>query len=122
MSSAAPQTVAGTFVMGRVSNEFTADQAAIAAQLACVCQVNRLKTCFGDLKRVKKIVYVKVLVLFQPDFIGHTAVIDACSAFLVNVFGDDVGKHARSSDGIVLSPFNVYFSLIIFFWFRVYLI
>ncbi len=107
LSSAAPQTPAGTFMKGRVPDEVSADQAVTAAKLACVRQVNRLKTYLGDLKRVKKIVFVKGKIVTQSDFTGHTAIVDGCSAFLVNVFGDDVGKHARASDGLISLPLNV---------------
>jgi enamine deaminase RidA (YjgF/YER057c/UK114 family) len=107
LSSAAPQTPAGTFVQGRVPNETNSTQAVIAAQLACVRQVNRLKNYLGDLNRVKKIVYVKGNVLAQSNFTGHTAIVDGCSAFLVYVFGNDIGKHARATNGLASMPFNV---------------
>jgi enamine deaminase RidA (YjgF/YER057c/UK114 family) len=107
LSSAAPQTPAGTFVKGRVPNEISVDQAVIAAKLACVRQVNRLKNYLGDLDRVKRIVMIKGKILAQPDFIDHTSVVDGCSAFLVYVFGDKIGKHARAADGLGSTPFNV---------------
>jgi enamine deaminase RidA (YjgF/YER057c/UK114 family) len=107
LSSAAPQTPAGTFVKGRVPNEVSADQAVIAAKLACVRQINRLKTHLGDLKRVKKIVFVKGKIVTQANFTGHTAIVDGCSSFLVNVFGNHTGKHARASDGLISLPLNV---------------
>lgn len=107
LSSAAPQTPAGTFMKGRVPNEVNATQAIIASKLACVRQVNRLRTHLGDLELVRRIVFIKGKILSQPDFTGHTAIVDGCSAFLVNVFGEDIGKHARTSDGLTSLPFNV---------------
>jgi hypothetical protein len=86
LSSAAPQTPTGTFVTGRVPNEISVAQAIIAAKLACVRQVNRLKTHLGDRKHVKKIVFVKGKVLAQSNLTGHTAIVDGCSGFLINVF------------------------------------
>jgi enamine deaminase RidA (YjgF/YER057c/UK114 family) len=107
LSSAAPQTPAGTFVKGRIPNEVPVAQAITAAKLACVRQVNRLKTYLGNLNRVRKIVMIKGKLLAQSDFTGHTSVVDGCSTFLVNVFGEDIGKHARTVDGLASTPFNV---------------
>jgi len=42
---------------------------------------------------------VKDNVLAQSDFTGHNTVIDDCSAFLVSVFSEDIGKHARAAYG-----------------------
>lgn len=107
LSSAAPQTPAGTFVKGRIPNEISVADATTAAKLACVRQVNRLKTYLGNLNAVKKIVMIKGKLLAQSDFTGHTSVVDGCSSFLVNVFGEDIGKHARTVDGLASTVFNV---------------
>jgi enamine deaminase RidA (YjgF/YER057c/UK114 family) len=106
LSSAAPQKPDGQFFKGRVPDQVSVDQAVVAAKLACVRQVNRLKLVLGDLNRVKRIVFVKGKVLAQADFTDHTKIIDGCSAFLVEVFGE-AGKHARTTDGIISAPFGV---------------
>lgn len=107
LSSAAPQTPASTYVKGRVPNEVSFDQAINASKLACVRQINRLKTYLGDLNKVKKIIFVKGKIVTQQDFINHTAIVDGCSGLLVNVFGADIGKHARATDGVYSLPLNV---------------
>ena len=106
LSSAAPQKPDGQFFKGRVPDQVSVDQAIVAAKLACVRQVNRMKMVLGDLGRVKRIVFIKGKVLAQADFADHTKIIDGCSAFLVEVFGD-AGKHARTTDGIISAPFGV---------------
>jgi enamine deaminase RidA (YjgF/YER057c/UK114 family) len=106
LSSAAPQKPDGTFFKGRVPDQVSVDQAVVAAKLACVRQVNRMKMVLGDLGRVKRIVFVKGKVLAQADFTDHTKIIDGCSAFLVEVFGE-AGKHTRTTDGIISAPFGV---------------
>ncbi|CAF1184353.1 unnamed protein product [Adineta ricciae] len=107
LSSAAPQTPQGTFVKGRVPNEVSVADAITASKLACARQVNRMKTYLGDLSKVKKIVFINGKVQSQSDFTNHTVVVDGCSTFLVNVFGEKVGKHARTSGGLTSLPFNV---------------
>lgn len=63
--------------------------------------------CVRQMDRVKRIVMVKGKVLAQSDFSGHTLIVDGCSAFLVYVFGDDIGKHAGAADGLASTPFNI---------------
>ncbi len=107
LSSAAPQKPDGQFFKGRVPDQVNVEQAVIAAKLACARQVNRLRMVLGgDLGKVKRIVFVKGKVLAQPDFVDHTKVVDGCSTFLVDVFGD-AGKHTRTSDGVASQPFGV---------------
>lgn len=109
LSSAAPQTPPPSpgFLKGRVPNEVSAASAQNASKLACIRQLNRVKIFLGDFDKVRKIVKVEGKILSQPDFTGHTAIIDACSTLLVRVFGEDIGKHARSSGGLISTPFNV---------------
>jgi len=106
LSSAAPQKPDGQFFKGRVPDQVSVEQAVVAAKLACARQVNRMKMVLGDLGRVKRIVFIKGKVLAQADFADHTKIIDGCSAFLVEVFGE-AGKHARTTDGIISAPFGV---------------
>jgi len=106
LSSAAPQRPDGQFVKGRVPDQVSVDQAMVAAKLACVRQIARLKLVLGDLDQVKRIVYVRGKVYSQPDFTDQTKVTDACSALYVAVFGE-AGRHARTTEGIVAGPFGV---------------
>lgn len=106
LSSAAPQRPDGQFVKGRVPDQVGVADAMVAAKLACVRQIARLKLVLGDLNQVQRIVYVRGKVYSQPDFTDQTKVTDACSALYVSVFGD-AGRHARTTEGIVAGPFGV---------------
>lgn len=106
LSSAAPQRPDGQFVKGRVPDQVSVPDAMVAAKLACVRQIARLKLVLGDLNQVQRIVYVRGKVYSQPDFTDQTKVTDACSALYVAVFGD-AGRHARTTEGIVAGPFGV---------------
>jgi hypothetical protein len=86
------------------------EDAIIAAKLACVREVNRIKMAVGDLNRVKRIVNVRGKTLAQEGFTDHTKITDGCSAFLVEVFGD-AGKHTRTSEGLSSAPFGVTFEV-----------
>jgi len=110
LSSAAPQRPDGQFVRGRVPDQVKVEDAAVAAKLACVRQVNRMKLALGDLGKVKRIVNVRGKTLAQDGFTDHSKITDACSAFFVEVFGE-AGKHTRTSEGLSSAPFGVTFEV-----------
>lgn len=58
----------------------------------------------GSLDRVRRIVKVLGMVNADPAFNNHPQVIDGCSDLFVAVFGDDVGRHARSAVGMGSLP------------------
>jgi len=106
LSSAAPQRPDGQFVKGRVPDQVNVADASIAAKLACVRQLARMKLVLGDLERVKRVVYVRSKILSQLDFAEQTKITDACSSLYVTAFGEQ-GRHARTTEGIVAGPFGV---------------
>jgi enamine deaminase RidA (YjgF/YER057c/UK114 family) len=58
----------------------------------------------GDLGRVKRIVKVLSLVNSTPTFTEHHLVTNGCSELLREVFGAEVGAHARSAFGVAQLP------------------
>ena len=58
----------------------------------------------GDLQRVKRIVKVMSLVNCTGEFTEAHLVTNGCSQLLVEVFGPDVGAHARSAFGVAQLP------------------
>jgi enamine deaminase RidA (YjgF/YER057c/UK114 family) len=58
----------------------------------------------GDLAKVKRIVKVMSLVNSTPTFTEHHLVTNGCSQLLGEVFGPDVGAHARSAFGVAQIP------------------
>jgi enamine deaminase RidA (YjgF/YER057c/UK114 family) len=42
-----------------------------------------------------------------PGFTDTPGVIDGCSDLLVEVFGEEVGRHARSAVGMAELPLNI---------------
>jgi enamine deaminase RidA (YjgF/YER057c/UK114 family) len=58
----------------------------------------------GDLARVKRIVKVLSLVNSTPTFTEHHLVTNGCSELLQQVFGVEVGAHARSAFGVAQLP------------------
>ena len=58
----------------------------------------------GDLSRVRRIVKVMSLVNSTPTFTEQHLVTNGCSQLLVEVFGAEVGAHARSAFGVAQIP------------------
>src|ERR1700730_18493917 len=60
----------------------------------------------GSLDRVKRIVKVLGMVNSADGFGDETRVINGFSDLMVEVFGEAIGKHARSAVGMAWLPFN----------------
>jgi enamine deaminase RidA (YjgF/YER057c/UK114 family) len=58
----------------------------------------------GDLARVRRIVKVMSLINSTPAFTEQHLVTNGCSELLVQVFGPEVGAHARSAFGVAQIP------------------
>jgi enamine deaminase RidA (YjgF/YER057c/UK114 family) len=58
----------------------------------------------GDLSRVKRIVKVMSLVNSTPTFTEQHLVTNGCSNLLAEVFGPEIGAHARSAFGVAQVP------------------
>jgi enamine deaminase RidA (YjgF/YER057c/UK114 family) len=87
-------------IVGRVGQEPDLAEGRRAARL---CALNLLATlkgaCDDDLDRVTRVVMVRGFVNAAEDFEHVPLVIDAPSDLLVEVFGSDIGRHARTSIG-----------------------
>jgi enamine deaminase RidA (YjgF/YER057c/UK114 family) len=58
----------------------------------------------GDLGRVRRIVKLMSLVNSTPTFTEQHLVTNGCSELMVEVFGAEVGAHARSAFGVAQIP------------------
>jgi enamine deaminase RidA (YjgF/YER057c/UK114 family) len=58
----------------------------------------------GDLGRVRRIVKVMSLVNSTPTFTEQHLVTNGCSNLLAEVFGPEIGAHARSAFGVAQVP------------------
>ena len=93
-------------VTGKVGAEVTAEE---AKDLARTCALNALaavKSVVGDLDRVVRVVKVVGFVASAPDFTGQPAVLNGASTLLGDIFGDEIGAHARSAVGVAVLPLD----------------
>ena len=66
-----------------------------------------LRAELGSLDRVTRIVKVLGMVNCAPGFNDTPGVINGCSDLLVEVFGAEIGRHARSAVGMAELPFDI---------------
>ena len=75
-----------------------------AARAIAIDLMGTLQAAVGDLSKVRRIVKVMSLVNSTPDFTEQHLVTNGASQLLAQVFGDQVGAHARSAFGVAQIP------------------
>ena len=82
----------------------TAEGQAAARAIAIDLMGTLSAACDADLGKVTRIVKVMSLVNSTPTFTEQHLVTNGCSQLLVEVFGAEVGAHARSAFGVAQIP------------------
>jgi enamine deaminase RidA (YjgF/YER057c/UK114 family) len=95
-------TAAGPF--GKVPSAVSIAEAQAGARGAGLALVSTLKRELGDLDRVSAWLNVQGLVNADAGFTNTTAVMNAFSEFIIELFGPEIGAHARSSPGVATLP------------------
>ncbi|MEP0133688.1 MAG: RidA family protein [Eudoraea sp.] len=106
VSGQGPMQSDGTLMTGRVGEDLNLGQAKLAAEQVGLTMLSTIKTHFGDLDRIKRVVKVLGMVNSTPDFGQHPLVINGFSELMADVFGTDNGVGVRSAVGMML-PGNI---------------
>ena len=93
--------------LGKVGRDVTLEQARHAARLTGLAILGSLQRQLGDLDRIAHWVRVFGMVNSAPEFNNQPAVINGFTELIVDVFGQDVGAHARSAVGLAELPFGI---------------
>ncbi len=90
---------------GKVSNVVSIEE---AKELAKVCALNCLAAInlVSNIEKITKIVRVGGFVNTSAGFIQVPAVINGASEFLIELFGEEIGKHARTAVGVAELPLD----------------
>ena len=90
---------------GKVGSDVTAEA---AKELAQICALNALAaiSLVADLDQVERVVRVGGFVNCAPGFIAIPGVVNGARVFLIKIFGDVNGKHARTAVGVAELPLN----------------
>jgi enamine deaminase RidA (YjgF/YER057c/UK114 family) len=109
ISGHGPQNPDGTFAepRGKVGREVTLEQGYEAARLTALSILGSLERTLGDLDRIAGWGRVFGMVNSAPGFVRQPAVINGFSDLVLELFGPEVGAHARSAVGLFELPFSI---------------
>jgi len=85
----------------------TPEQAHASARLVGLAMLASLKQALGSLDRVAGWARVFGMVQAAEGFHDLPQVINGCSDLILQVFGDEVGRHARSAVGVASLPWSI---------------
>ncbi len=97
----------GAVITGKVGTDISVEEAREAARFTGLFLLSALRAEVGTLDRVRSVLKVFGMVNCAPGFTNTPAVIDGGSDLLVEVFGEEVGRHARSAVGMAELPLNI---------------
>jgi enamine deaminase RidA (YjgF/YER057c/UK114 family) len=106
VSGQGPLNSDGTLMTGRVGADLDAEEGKLAARQVGLTMLSTIKTHFGDLKKIKRVVRVFGMVNSAPGFEKQPAVINGFSELMAEVFGEENGIGVRSAVGMIL-PLNI---------------
>lgn len=93
--------------LGKVGGDVSPEQACVAARLTGLAILGSLQRELGDLDRIAAWTRVFGMVNSAPGFNRQPAVINGFTDLIVEVFGSQVGAHARSAVGLAELPFDI---------------
>ena len=89
---------------GQLGKNISTAEGQQAARAVAIDLMGTLHAAVGDLNKVTRIVKVMSLVNSTGDFTEQHLVTNGCSELLGQVFGAQVGAHARSAFGVAQIP------------------
>jgi enamine deaminase RidA (YjgF/YER057c/UK114 family) len=98
-------SLAGPF--GKVGAEVSEAEAVAAARRVALAVLGSLQRALGDLDRVTAWLRVFGMVNSAPGFTRQPFVINGFSDLIVELYGPEIGTHARSAVGLAELPFNI---------------
>lgn len=93
--------------LGKVGAEVSEQEAYQSARLVTLAILASLKRELGDLDRVTAWLRVFGMVNTAPGFNRQPAVINGFSDLILELYGPEVGQHARSAIGMAALPFDI---------------
>ena len=109
ISGHGPQNPDGSLAgpLGKVGAEVSIDEAYQSARLVALAILGNLKRAIGDLDHVTAWLKVHGMVNSAPGFNKQPAVINGFSDLIIELYGVEIGQHARSAVGMAELPFGI---------------
>ena len=98
-------SLAGPF--GKVGSDLTMEQGYAAARLTSLAILGSVRRAIGDLDRVTAWLRAFGMVNVAPDFTQTPNIINGFSDLILELYGPEVGAHARSAVGLAELPFRI---------------
>lgn len=106
VSGQGPVQSNGELIKGKVGRDLTMEEGQLAARQVGLTMLSTIKAQIGDLGKIKRLIKTLGMVNCYPEFEQHPQTINGFSQFMVDVFGEENGKGARSAVGMSL-PGNI---------------
>ena len=95
-------------ILGKLGAGMHEDDGIAAARACGLNLLAQLRAaCGGDLDKVARVVKLTGFVNATPDFENQPVVINGASDLMVEVFGEEIGSHARAAVGCASLPLGV---------------
>ncbi len=109
VSGHGPQNPDGSLAqpLGKLGRELSVEQGTLAARLTALSILGSLKRALGDLDRISAWGRVFGMVNSAAGFHQQPSVINGFSDLILELFGAEIGAHARSAVGMAELPFNI---------------
>jgi len=107
VSGHTPYENGGFAFKGKLGRDMDAEAGAEAARLTTMNLLATLREELGSLDRVVRVVKLLIMVNSDVDFVDQSVVANGASRLLVDVFGQERGRHARSAVGMGALPFGI---------------
>jgi enamine deaminase RidA (YjgF/YER057c/UK114 family) len=104
LSGQGPAALGSNPVRGKVGSDVSPEDGYEAARIVTLGLLGSIREALGSLDRVSSVVKMTAFVNCAPGFDQLSQVSNGASVLLVEVFGDVVGKHARSAVGAAELP------------------
>lgn len=85
---------------GKVDLDITEEEAYATARALAIKMVATVKHHVGDLDKVERVVKILGMINAHPDYERQNRVLNGASDFFFELFGPDIGCHARSAVGV----------------------
>lgn len=92
---------------GKVGGEVSVEQGYTSGRKTALSMLGSLKRELGDLDRITAWLRVLGMVNVAPGFTETPAIVNGFSDLILELYGEEVGLHARSAVGMAVLPFNM---------------
>ncbi len=109
ISGHGPQNADGSLAkpLGKVGRELTLEQGYVAARITALSILGSLQRALGDLDRISAWGRMFGMVNSAPGFNKQPSVINGFSDLILELYGPEIGAHARSAVGMAELPFDI---------------